>query len=100
MKFIRENFNYHGGYLTYEGKFIARFKHMKSNKPTFLTFLIKNFTQEEYFDLYNSNMAPAKILETKGYLPSHIKKWLKKGGYTINLSGYDKFIRDQSNFRL
>lgn len=80
--FNKANFSYHGGYLTYEGKFVARFKHVPANKPGFLKFLIANFTTEEYFAAREKNDnsgAPVCILEAKGYVPTHILKWLRDG---------------------
>jgi hypothetical protein len=97
MKFERANFDYSGGYLHYEGKFIARFKHVASNKPTFLTFLIKNFTQEEYFEATSGNgidNTPVKVLESKGYVAAHIRKMLKQEGYSVDRAGYDAYLDD------
>lgn len=67
----KENFNYHGGYLTYEGKFIARFKYrgMPITMGMFKSFLIKNFTPEEYFAIYDNGRGPApiQILDDRGF---------------------------------
>ena len=73
-KFIKSEFNYHGGYLTYQGKFVARFKHVPSNRPGFVSFLCSNFTVEEYFAAL-ANSTPVEVAEAKGY----IKKWIKQG---------------------
>lgn len=88
-KFERSKFQYHGGYLTYgdDRRFVARFKHVPSNRPKFVSFLIKNFTVEEYFSLletpspecFGNCYAPQEILEMKGYVAAHIMKWLKDG---------------------
>lgn len=59
-------------------KFVARFKHVKSNKAGFVKFLCKHFTVEEYFELMEKT-SPAQALETKGYVDAHILKWLKEG---------------------
>lgn len=83
MKFIREQFEYYGGYLTYRmpdgtSQFIARFKYGKNAKPTFLTFLIKNFTVEEYIErLEVRRECPLPILESKGYVSPNMKKAAK-----------------------
>lgn len=48
-KFVRDQFSYWGGYLTYgpERLFIARFKYAStSSKPRWITFMCKNFTVE------------------------------------------------------
>ena len=89
-KFNKESFDYFGGYLTYgpDRKFVARFKYRKTDRASFQAFLIKNFTVEEYFALretpnpdncLGNPYAPLEILEMKGYVLPHIKKWLKEG---------------------
>lgn len=89
-KFNKEDFNYHGGYLTYTGEyegrptyedkpgvhptrigkgkdlFIARFKHKGPiTKAKFLKELIKNHTVEDYANAYLFGMAPIAILKDK-----------------------------------
>ena len=87
-KFVRENFSYHGGYLTYNGEhgsskyysepchpsrlglpihtFIARFKYGKKNWRVWVTFLIKNFTIEEYVTMSTAT-SPVEAMEAKGW---------------------------------
>lgn len=70
MNFVKENFCYHNGYLTYNGaRFVARFKYgaQKGRKAKFVKFLIENFTVEEYFAAYDAGKAPLQILEEKGF---------------------------------
>jgi hypothetical protein len=81
-QFIKQNFDYSDGWLTYRTdiktrpEFVARFKYNKSDKPSFLKFLIKNFTVDEYRDLTNKlNLAPLQALATKGYVPPSIKNF-------------------------
>lgn len=78
-QFYRNHFNYHGGYLTYGAnrRFVARFKHGGKDKPGFLSFLIKNFTVEEYFAALEAGTPPVKVLETKGYVPATVRKLLQ-----------------------
>lgn len=103
-KFNKALFQFHGGYLTYpvndKQMFIARFKYVKGNRAGFQSFLIKNFTVEEYIsarvDANGKEIAPACILEVKGYIPTHIKKWLKEGGYPVTQAGRKQFTADQS----
>lgn len=76
------------GYLSYNGKFVARFKYVKSNKPHFLTFLINNFTPAEYFGRYKNGEAPAEILKTKGYISKNVLHMLKKRGYPLTQAGF------------
>ena len=91
-KFIKAEFS-SGEYATYNGKFVARFK--RGNRGSFLTFLVKNFTVEEYFSYLDADVAPLTILETKGYVLPHIRKWLKEGGYPITPAGMRQMIADQ-----
>jgi len=71
MKFDKQKFDYHGGYLTYElnsgerSVVVARFKY--GGMGAFKRFLIKNFSVEEYFKLLDSGLAPLEVLKTKGY---------------------------------
>ena len=80
MKFERAAFTFFGGYLNYRmpdgtNQFIARFKYGKNAKPTFLTFLIKNFAVEEYIELLEiQKKAPVEILNAKGYVTPNAKK--------------------------
>jgi hypothetical protein len=118
-KFNKEDFSYHGGYLMYHGdcgkfneyyaepchstrlgmlkeKFVARFKYSSADKGRFLTFLIKNFTVEEYFSARNAKYgplnnphSPATILAAKGYISATVRKGMKRNGYTIfNTASY------------
>jgi hypothetical protein len=80
-------------YLSYQGKFVARFKHVPKNVTGFRSFLIKNFTTEEYFSLLDAGESPARILEAKGYIPSHIKKWLAQAGLPQTREGREEFRR-------
>ena len=102
-KFIKDQF--HGGeYLEYfldpglcswdNRKFVARFKYSRGSKASFISFLIKNFSVEEYFGRLEAGEAPLQVLQSKGYLMPHIKKSLKAGGYEISQAGFDKMIQD------
>ena len=98
-KFAKENFSNSGGYVTYNGKFVARFKYAKSGAGSFITFLIKNFTVEEYFALLNVGVAPLMIVQEKGYILPHIKRWLKRDGYEVSTAGFDQYIQDRISVR-
>jgi hypothetical protein len=104
-KFDKSLFNYHGGYLTYgpERKFVARFKYRGSDRASFQSFLIKNFTVEEYFTLretpdpansVGNSYAPLTILEQKGYVLPHIRKQLVARGYPVTPAGFRQMVRD------
>lgn len=97
--FVKENFYKDSMYLNYrvgsELKFVARFKYNRGSRGSFQTFLIKNFTVEEYFGRLDAGEAPLDILKSRGYLQPHVKKWLKEGGYSVDQTGYDKYIQDQ-----
>ena len=96
MKFVKELFNFDGMYLTYgpERRFVARFKHAKDGKASFQAFLIKNFTIEEYFEQIDARVAPLIIVEAKGYILPHIKRWLKQGGYEVSKAGFKQMLSD------
>ena len=83
--------------VNYGGKFVARFK--RGGKASFLTFLVKNFTVEEYFGRLAAGESPLKILEAKGYLLPHIKKILKGAGYEVSVAGFKQYIEDQIDRR-
>lgn len=124
-KFNREDFSYHGGYLMYEGDagrfneyygddahptrvgsrkslFVARFKYSSADKGRFLTFLIKNFSVEEFFaavnapnpnNPWNNPFSPAPVLAAKGYISSTIRKGMKRAGYTVfNKASYREYF--------
>jgi hypothetical protein len=97
-KFVREQFSYHGGYLSYgaDRKFVARFKYAQtSSKGSWITFMVKNFTVEEYFSRLDERETPLAIMESKGYLLSHVKKILKAKGYPLTPEGMTQMIKDQ-----
>ena len=64
MKFQKANFSYFGGYLSYDGKFIARFKYSKSpfTKAQFMKELIANHTVESYLGALATGKAPLQVL--------------------------------------
>lgn len=65
-----------GEYVTYEGKFIARFKWNRRDAGQFITFLVNNFSQEEYFELMKTE-SPLTILKMKGYVSPAEKRAAK-----------------------
>ena len=77
--FEKSKFNFDGMYLEYEGRFIARFKYMRSNVPGFRSFLIKNFTVEEYFQRRAREEAPLDILKSKGYVSNSYPQVAHRG---------------------
>lgn len=97
-KFIKERFvgSEYVNYVTPEGtsKFIARFKYVRSNKSSFLTFLTKNFTVEEYFGRIDKGESPLTILQSKGFIQAHIKKILKAQGYPVTQAGFEQLVQD------
>ena len=93
-KFVKDKFT-PGETATYNGKFVARFK--RGGRGSFLTFLCKNFTVEEYFSRLDGGEPPLTILESKGYILPHIKKYLKEGGYPVTLAGYRNFLAARVN---
>ena len=94
-KFDKNSFNFDGMYLTYgsDRKFVARFK--RGGMSHFRSFLIKNFTVEEYFAKCEAKIAPLTILEEKGYLLPHVAKLMKQLGYPATVEGKDLYIKNQ-----
>jgi hypothetical protein len=88
MNFIKANFSYSNGYLTYnmpngENKFVARFKYSGApfTKSQFLKQLIKNFTPDAYFhQLEKMHKAPLTILRDNDPVWAELiqDKWLEK----------------------
>ena len=99
--FIKENFSYSGGYLTYtdsdDRHFIARFKYVpKSSAMKFKNFLIKHFSKEEYLKRVKQE-APLTILESKGYCSPEMARLARKYGYPATLQGARQALIDQMN---
>lgn len=94
-KFNREGFSAHGGYVVYGSReqFVARFKHNRSASGSFITFLIKNFSQEEYFGRLEAGESPLTILMDKGYLTPFIKKVLKQAGFPVTKAGFEAYVQ-------
>ena len=75
-------------------KFVARFKYVRGTKASFLTFLTKNFTVEEYFGRLEKSESPLEILQSKGFIQPHIKKHLKELGYPVTQAGFEQLVQD------
>ena len=68
-KFDKAGFEYHGGYLRYDGKFVARFKHRGPvTKAKFVQTLVKHYTPEAYFARLEAGRAPLQVLMDDGIL--------------------------------
>ena len=91
-KFVKSEFT-QGQYAMYNGKFVARFKY--GGRGSFLTFLCKNFTVEEYFARLDAGEGPLTILESKGYVLPSIKKVLRAAGYAPTPEGLKLYIDAQ-----
>ena len=62
-KFVKDNFKQSGEYVSYDGKFVARFKHRGPfTKIKFLKELMANHTVEGYFAELDAGKAPLAIL--------------------------------------
>lgn len=92
MKFVKSEIQNNAGWLSYQGKLIARVR-IPRNRGPFITFLVKHFEVEEYFEKAK-DLAPAKVLETKGYVSSVVKKILKDAGYPQNQFGFKLYVKD------
>jgi len=111
--FVKEHFNWDGMYLMYQPngftesesgyrylsntdmKFIARFKYGSKPWKTWVNFMVKNFTQEEYFKLEKES-SPLAAMESKGWFhPSAlIKREMKTRGYPATKAGQIQMIKD------
>ena len=81
-RFQKDQFAYDGGYLTYgpEHRFVARFKYAAtSSKARWIKFMVENFSVEEYFAAHDAGRSPLEIMESKGFVLTHILKWLRTG---------------------
>jgi hypothetical protein len=96
-KFSKERFSgtEYINYVMPDGasKFVARFKYAKGSKASFLTFITKNFTVEEYFSRLEKGESPLPILQSKGFIQPHIKKMLKEQGYPVTQAGVEQLIQ-------
>ena len=97
--FNKELFSCSGGYLSYDGKFVARFKYSTREVAGFKSFLIKNFTPAEYFAELASGKAPGEVLRDKGYLPRHVKDQLIRAGYPETVEGMYDYCKYLSTLR-
>jgi len=99
--FTKENLSIESEYIIYrngtESKFVARLKYgQKTSRGPFVTFLTKNFTVEEYFSRMENGESPLGIMQSKGFILSHIKKWLREGGYPVTQEGYKQYLDNES----
>lgn len=103
-KFVKAEFNFDGEYLTYNmaglpdgqtRRFVARFKRNKGDRAGFVSFLIKNFSVEEYFRDYGAGGTPVEIMEKKGYVSNTVKKVLKSMGYEPTQAGFKAYIESR-----
>lgn len=64
-------------------QFIGRFKYANATACAehFVEFLVANFEVEEYFGLRGTGMAPATILETKGFIDYNTRQAMIRGGH-------------------
>lgn len=91
-KFVKSEFT-SGEYAIYGTRFVARFK--RGGRGSFLTFLCKNFTVEEYFSQLDAGVPPLKILESKGYVSPRVQKLLASIGFPPTLQGREQYIMSQ-----
>lgn len=67
-RFDKKLFDYHGGYLTYMGNFVARFRGRgKPNKADYVRILSNNYDVEDYFTRLKDS-APMQILMDDGFV--------------------------------
>jgi hypothetical protein len=99
-KFTKDSFS-GTEYVNYaDGRFVARFKYARGSRASFLAFLAKNFTVEEYFARLSSNESPLAILQSKGYVQPHIKKMLKAAGLPLTPAGFEQLVQQRVDSRV
>ena len=99
MKFTKNNLFSSAGWIEvhikingkWDRKFVARCRN-HSHAGSFMTFLKKNFTIEEYFEAYDSGIPPLKILETKGYITPNMKRVLRAAGFSATPEGNRRYL--------
>jgi hypothetical protein len=67
--FNKNNFNFARGYLTYNGRFVARFKYRNAplTAGRMKQILVKNFTPSEYFkEIEEEGKTPGQVLKDRG----------------------------------
>lgn len=94
-EFIKEQFNFDGMYLTYNGEFVARFKYQPAEHKRFIKFIMEHFTVSGYFGKIKEGYAPLSILEERGYVSNTVRKILKVAGYPQTTEGKRQYINDQ-----
>ncbi len=105
--FTKTNLVKDGEYLYYvppgcgpyspESKFVARFKYSsKTSMGPFATCLRKNFTAEDYFARIEGGESPMDIVESVGFVLSHIKSWLRRDGFPTTQAGYKQWTAQQA----
>jgi hypothetical protein len=106
--FTKQNLVADGMYVMYapsgsayakDAKFVARFKYGRASRNPFMTCLRRNFTVEEYFARMEAGESPLPIAESKGFVLSHIKRWLKLDGYPQTVAGYKTWSADRAAAR-
>jgi len=74
-------FSYHGGYLTYNNEFIARFKGISSGMGAFKRFLMEHYTPTEYLELLAMpHNSPMSIVQARGFMTKREKEQCIKWG--------------------
>jgi len=76
--------------------FIARFKYGRKPYKTWINFIVKNFTIEEWATLAAKDgmeSSPVAIMKSKGYLEASEKKLCKKYGMKPTVENYQEACR-------
>ena len=98
-KFTRDSFA-GAEYVNYQdGRLVARFKYARGSRASFLAFLAKNFTVEEYFARLDSKESPLAILQSKGYVQPHIRKMLRAAGLPETPAGFEQLVQQRVDSR-
>lgn len=88
-----QDFHSHSGYLTYQGKFVARFKYKAGSVADFRKFLVAYFSPAEYFARLEAGEAPLTILQSKGYILPHVRKMLTAANLPYTQEGVQELLK-------
>ena len=111
--FVKEDFHWDGMYLMYRGdvgefqqyyekvredgsrvkrdRFVARFKYGSKPWKTWVNFLVKHFSVEDYFGRYDAGESPLDIMRSKGFISPAEKKKLKAAGFAPTKLGMQMY---------
>ena len=83
MPFIKKNFTRHNGYVSYDNKFVARFKTQRKRITPFIKFLVSSVSPEDYFARLDAGETPVGIVKSMGYECPILKAFMVANGISL-----------------